>query len=87
MDGKPHLLDQVRDCIRRKQYSLRTGISYIQWIRWFSLFHEKRQPATMSATEVEAFLRHLAVKRHVRHLRKIRRCMPCSFLYCSELNV
>ena len=29
--GNPKLLDQVRDVIRRKQYSIRTEQAYIYW--------------------------------------------------------
>jgi len=29
--GKPKLLDQVRDVIRRKHYSIRTEQAYIDW--------------------------------------------------------
>ncbi len=42
-EGKPkRLLDQVRDVIRRKHYSLRTEQSYTDWIRRFILYHKKR---------------------------------------------
>ncbi|MGH8644135.1 MAG: site-specific integrase [Gammaproteobacteria bacterium] len=55
------LLEQVRDVIRRKYYSIRTEQAYIQWIRRFILFHGKRNPREMGAVEVEQFLTHLAV--------------------------
>jgi len=58
---KQRLLDQVRDCIRTKHYSIRTEQSYVDWIRRFILFHRKRHPAEMGAAEVKAFLTHLAV--------------------------
>lgn len=57
---KPRLLDQVRDCLRRRHYSLRTENAYVGWIRRFILFHEKRHPQEMGPTEVNAFLSHLA---------------------------
>ncbi len=31
--NKPKLLDQVRDVIRRKHFSIRTEQSYVDWIR------------------------------------------------------
>ena len=52
----PKLLDQVQDKIRLKHYSLRTEQAYVDWIKRFVLFHNKRHPAEMGATEVEAFL-------------------------------
>jgi hypothetical protein len=57
---KVKLLDQVRQTIRLKQYSIRTEESYVGWIRKFILFHGKRHPAEMKEGEVVAFLSHLA---------------------------
>jgi hypothetical protein len=57
---KPRLLDQVRETIRRKHYSLRTEATYIDWIKRYIFFHRKRHPAEMGAPEMEQFLNHLA---------------------------
>ncbi len=38
----PKLLDQVRDRLRVKHYSIRTEIQYLNWIGRFILFHDKR---------------------------------------------
>jgi hypothetical protein len=59
------LLDQVRDRIRFKHYSIRTEQAYTDWIKRFILFHGKQHPATLGASEVELFLTHLAVERNV----------------------
>lgn len=58
--NKPKLLDQVRDVIRRKHFSIRTEQSYVDWIRRFILFHNKRHPREMADAEVTEFLTHLA---------------------------
>lgn len=58
--GKPKLLEQVRDVIRRKHYSFRTEQTYLDWIRRFILFHRKRHPSEMAETEVTEFLTSLA---------------------------
>jgi hypothetical protein len=58
----PKLLDQLRDRIRVKHYSIRTETQYVQWVRRFILFHGKRHPREMGAGKVEAFLSHLARK-------------------------
>ncbi|WP_230973772.1 phage integrase N-terminal SAM-like domain-containing protein [Thermithiobacillus tepidarius] len=50
--AKPKLLDQVRDLIRTKHYSLRTEQAYLGWIRRFILFHRKRHPLELGAPEV-----------------------------------
>lgn len=42
----PKLLDQVRDRLRLKHYSLRTEQAYVGWIRRYIIFH-KRHPAEM----------------------------------------
>ena len=57
---KPKLLDQVRDTIRLKHYSFRTEQIYVDWIRRFILFHNKRHPQEMAEPEVTEFLTHLA---------------------------
>ena len=41
---KPRLLDQVRDRLQVKHYSLRTGEAYVDWIKRFILCHGKRDP-------------------------------------------
>jgi len=45
------LLDQVRDVIRLKHYLYRTEESYVAWIRRYILFHNKRHPSEMEASE------------------------------------
>jgi hypothetical protein len=60
--GKPKsLLEQTREVIRFKHYSLRTEQTYLDWIRRFILFHGKRHPKEMGAPDVTSFLTHLAV--------------------------
>jgi len=63
--AKRKLLDQVRDVIRRKHFSIRTEQSYTEWIRRFILFHNKRHPREMAEPEVTEFLTHLARDGHV----------------------
>ena len=43
----PRLLDQVRDRLRVKHYSMRTEDTYLHWIRRFILFHGKKHPREM----------------------------------------
>lgn len=45
------LLDQLRDVIRLKHYSYRTEETYVDWIRRFILFHNKRHPKDTGSTE------------------------------------
>jgi integron integrase len=59
--ARPRLLDQVRDRIRFKHYSLRTEQAYVGWSKRFIRFHGNRHPSDLSSAHVEAFLTHLAV--------------------------
>jgi len=53
MEERPRkkLLDQVRETIRLKHYSIRTEEAYVSWIKRFILFHKKRHPLEMGAAE------------------------------------
>ncbi len=83
----PKLLDQVRDLIRTKHYSIRTENQYLQWIRRFILFHGKRHPRDMGAPEVEAFLSHLAVSRDVAASTQNQALSALLFLYREVLGI
>jgi len=62
---KKKLLDQVREQIRVKHYSMQTEKSYIGWIKRYIFFHNKKHPIEMGKEEIEGFLTHLAVDRKV----------------------
>ncbi|MFZ5575411.1 MAG: integron integrase [Pseudomonadota bacterium] len=85
--GPPKLLDQVRDKIRVKHYSIRTETQYLQWIRRFILFHGKRHPREMSAPEVEAFLSHLATVGNVSASTQNQALSALLFLYREVLGI
>jgi hypothetical protein len=55
----------VRDVLHTKHYSYRTEKTYIDWIKRYILFHQKRHPKDMGAEEVQAFITHLATERKV----------------------
>ncbi len=84
--GKPRLLDEVRNVIRRLHYSIRTEHAYVDWIRRFILFHGKRHPAEMRAPEVEAFLTHLAVQGKVASSTQNQALNAIVFLYRQVLQ-
>lgn len=83
----PKLLDQVRDRIRVKHYSIRTETQYVQWIKRFILFHGKKHPRDMGAPEVEAFLTHLAVEGHVAAATQNQALSALLFLYKEVLAI
>ncbi len=59
MVGK--IQDEVRNCIRKKHYSIRTEEAYLGWITRYINFNGKRNPKEMGETEINKFLEHLAV--------------------------
>ncbi|HIC92921.1 MAG TPA: integron integrase [Anaerolineae bacterium] len=80
------LLDQVRDAIRRKHYSIRTEEAYVRWIRRYILYHGKRHPKDMGIPEIEAFLTHLAVDRKVAASTQNQALNAILFLYREVLK-
>ncbi len=83
----PKLLDQVREKIRVRHYSIRTETQYVQWVRRFVLFHDKRHPREMGAAEVEAFLTHLAVEGKVAAATQNQALSALLFLYREVLGI
>lgn len=83
---KPKLLDQVRQTIRRKHYSLRTEQTYVDWIKRYIFFHNKRHPAEMGAREMEEFLNHLAVEKKVAASTQNQALSALVFLYREVLR-
>jgi len=82
---KPKLLEEVRNAIRRKHFSIRTEQAYTDWIRRFILFHDKRHPKDMAA-EVTQFLTRLARNRNVAASTKNQALSALLFLYKEVLK-
>jgi integron integrase len=80
------LLDQVRDTIRLKHYSYRTEETYVQWIRRYILFHNKRHPQEMGVPEIESFLTHLAIEGNVTASTQNQALNAIVFLYRHVLQ-
>ncbi len=87
MEQGKKLLDQVRDVIRVKHYSIRTEESYVDWIRRYILFHNKRHPKDMGRAEVQAFLTHLAVEGNVAASTQNQAFSALLFLYREVLKI
>jgi len=83
----PRLLEQVRERIRRKNYSIRTEKTYCGWIKRFILFHNKCHPRDMGAPEVEAYLTYLAVQRNVTASTQNLALSAILFLYREVLAI
>jgi len=84
--AEPRLLDRVRREIRVRHYSIRTESSYVDWIKRFIIFHGRRHPAALGASEVMAFLTYLAVERKVAPSTQAQAKSAILFLYRVVLN-
>src|SRR5215471_12558127 len=82
----PKLLEQVREAIRVRHYSLRTEATYLSWIKRFILFHGKRHPRDMGVQEVHQFLSHLAVEGQVAASTQSQALSAILFLYQQVLQ-
>ncbi|MDP2975726.1 MAG: integron integrase, partial [Anaerolineales bacterium] len=75
------LLDVVRDVLRTKHYSYRTEQTYVDWIKRYIFFHQKRHPKDMGAEEIQAFITHLATDRKVAASTQNQALSAILFLY------
>ncbi len=80
------LLDQVKDAIHVRHYSYHTEQTYVDWVRRFILFNDKRHPADMGETEVQAFITYLATDRNVSASTQNQALSGILFLYRNVLG-
>lgn len=80
------LLDQARDRLRTMHYSYRTENTYLDWMRRYILYHHKRHPREMGATEIQAFLTYLAADRSVAASTQNQALSAILFLYREVLH-
>jgi len=81
------LLDQVRDSIRKRHYSIRTEEAYVNWIKRYILFHGKRHPKDMGEREIAAFISHLATGRKVASSTQNQALNAIVYLYKQVLRI
>jgi integron integrase len=81
------LLDQVRDIIRKKHYSIRTEQAYVDWMKRYIFFHDKRHPKDMGANEISAYLSYLARDRNVSASTQNQALNALVFLYKQVLGI
>lgn len=77
----PKLLDQVRNELRVRHYSLRTEATYVHWIRRYILHHDKRHPRELGAEHVVEFLSDLATRARVSPSTQNQALAAVLFLY------
>lgn len=82
----PKLLDQLRELLKKKHYSYKTEQSYVQWVKRYISFNNKRHPKDMGEQEITQFLSHLAVKENVSASTQNQALCAIVFLYRHVLN-
>lgn len=86
-DRPLRLLDQVKEKIRLKHYSIRMDQAYVDWIRRFTVFHGQRHPDQLGALHVEKFLTHLAVEGRIAASTQNQATSALLFLYREVLDI
>lgn len=87
MAKPPGLLEVARDKMRLRHLALRTEQAYLQWIRRYVQFHQRRHPRDLGAADVEQFLTHLAVTRKVSASTQSQALQALLFLYRNVLGI
>jgi integron integrase len=70
-----------------KHYSRRTEQAYVDWIRRYIVFHQKKHPSTLGVAEIGAFLSWLAVERQVSASTQNQPLCALLFLYREVLRI
>ena len=83
----PRLLDQLRECVRYRHYSLKTEKAYVHWARRFIRFSGLKHPRDLGAAEVERFLADLATARRVSVSTHKQALSALLFLYREVLSI
>jgi len=83
---KSPFLEKIRHLMQAQHYAIRTEQAYVDWIRRFILYHDKRHPTEMGEIEVSAFLTHLSVNRNVAPATQGQALNALVFLYRKVLN-
>lgn len=84
---QPSLLDQVREAIRLRHYSIRTEEAYVNAVRRFILYHGKRHPREMGTDEIRQYLSYLATDEHVAASTQNLALAALLFLYREVLQI
>lgn len=73
--------EYLREFMLSRRYAKRTIDTYLYWIRFFILFHDKRHPNQLGDAEAEQFLSYLSNQRHVAVKTQATALNSLSFLY------
>lgn len=86
-ENSPRLLEQVKNAIQVRHYSIRTEQAYVHWIKNYIYFHKKKHPKDMGDVEITAFLSHLASTKNVSASTQNQALNALVFLYRKVLDI
>lgn len=82
-------IESIRTELRTRRYSLQTEKVYLNWIRSFIRFHDKKHPSELENEHIEQFLSHLALNRQVSAATQNQALCALIFMYkhvvCREI--
>ena len=84
--AEPKLLDKVHVELRTRHYSIRTEEVYVNWIKRFIFFNNKRHPKEMGEAEIKQFVNYLADKKQVSGSTQNQALNAILFLYKEILK-
>jgi len=82
----PRLGERARTAMRLKHLSPRTEEAYLGWMRRYYEFHRRKDPATLGAAHLTAFLGSLATQRRVAASTQNQALAALLFLYRAVLG-
>lgn len=90
-DG-PRLLDQVVNACKTRHYSRKTEKTYKHWAKDYILYQRQRlgrfvHPGELGGADIEAYLNHLALQRHVAAATQNQALNAVVFLYKRVLKM
>ncbi|MBC8525556.1 MAG: integron integrase [Candidatus Cloacimonetes bacterium] len=80
------LLEQVKELMKMKHYSIRTEKSYTYWMKKFYFFHNKKHPKEMGEKEITEYLSYLANVENVAASTQNQALNALIFLYKEVLH-
>lgn len=81
------LKELMHEVCRRQHKSRKTEASYFNWVRRFSLFHNRRRLRDMGVQEIASFLNHLAVQGRVAASTQNQALCAILFVYRDVLGI
>jgi integron integrase len=83
---RPRLLDRMREELALRHYSPKTAKAYVAWARRFIVFHGRRHPSELGASDVARFLSGLAMTERVSASTQNQALAALLFLYSVVLG-